>query len=85
LEDPLGGLPDDLAAAFAELLVGALASRSWLVFAPRMPLGLALAGAADEALVVGGGTRVDAQGAPRALAAAARRFVARIDGAPDTV
>lgn len=85
LEDPLGGLPDDLATAFAELLVGALASRSWLVFAPRMPLGLALAGAADEAIVVGNGMRVDAQGAPRALAADARRFVGRIDGAPDKV
>lgn len=85
LEDPLGGLPDDLATAYAELLVGALATRSWLVVAPRMPLGLALAGAADEAIVVGGGTRVDAQGEPRALAAAARRFVGRIDGATEAI
>lgn len=80
LEDPLGGLPDDAATTFAKLLVDALAARSWLVFAPRMPLGLALSRAADEALVVGGGIRVDAQGAPSELAAATRRFICRLDG-----
>ena len=79
LEDPLGGLPDDAATTFASLLVAALAARSWLVFAPRMPLGLPLARAADEALVVGGGIRVDAQGAPASLAAETRRFVGRLD------
>ncbi|MBX3201287.1 MAG: hypothetical protein KF894_24340 [Labilithrix sp.] len=84
LDDPLGGLADELAAAYAKVLAEALADRAWIVFAPRMPLASPLAQQADEAIVASA-TRIDAAGAPAALAAAERRFVARMDGPIDAL
>ncbi|HVH44841.1 MAG TPA: hypothetical protein VM925_20950 [Labilithrix sp.] len=84
LEDPLGGLPDETAVAYGNVLATALADRAWLVFAPRVPLTSALARAADDAIVATA-LRVDAQGPPAELAAAERRFVARIDGAIEPI
>jgi ABC-type multidrug transport system ATPase subunit len=79
LDDPLGGLPDEVARTYAEVLVGALEERAWVVFAPRLPLASPLAMAADEAIVASA-TRVDAQGPPAEIAAATRRFVGRATG-----
>ncbi len=79
LDDPLGGLPDDVALAYAKVLADALDDRAWVIFAPRMPLALPLAHASDEAIVATA-TRVDAQGPPAELAASLRRFVARMSG-----
>lgn len=79
LDDPLGGLPDEMALPYADVLVAALAGRAWVVFAPRVPLSSPLARASDEAIVAAP-TRIDAQGAPAELAASARRFVARLTG-----
>ncbi|MDF2698321.1 MAG: transporter related protein [Labilithrix sp.] len=82
LDDPLGGLPDEAAIAFGQVLTAALAGRPFVVFAPRMPLDSPLARAADEAIVTSA-LRVEAQGAPAELAAANRRFVARMNGPVD--
>ncbi len=82
IEDPLGGLPDDVVPTYAAILAEALADRAWIVFAPRLPLASPLAQQADEAIVAGA-LRVDAQGAPAELVAAERRFVARLDGPAD--
>ena len=79
LDDPLGGLADDVSIAYAGVLAEALADRAWVVFAPRMPLVSVLAERADEAIVATA-LRVEAQGAPAALAASTHRFVARLDG-----
>jgi ABC-2 type transport system ATP-binding protein len=79
LEDPLGGLPDDVARTYAGVLVRALEDRAWIVFAPRVALTSPLALAADEALIATA-TRLDAQGAPAELAAAERCFVGRVHG-----
>lgn len=79
LEDPLAGLPEEHARSWARVLVQALASRSWLVLAGRVSLTSPLAMHADEALVVSS-SRLDAQGPPAEIAAAQRRFVARIHG-----
>lgn len=84
LEDPLGSLADDIAASYAGVLAEALADRSWIVFAPRMPLGSRLAETADEAIVATA-HRLEAQGRPAELVAAERRFVARLDGPVDGV
>jgi len=84
LDDPLGGLPDEVAATYAEILVGALEERAWVVFAPRMPLASPLALAADEAIIASA-TRVDAQGPPAEIAAADRRFVGRATGRLDAI
>jgi ABC-2 type transport system ATP-binding protein len=83
-EDPLGGLPDAIAEVYAKLLVAALGDRAFVVFAPRVSLASPLALAADEAIVATA-SRVDAQGAPSEIAAAARRFVGRLDGPPSVV
>ena len=80
LDDPLGGLPDEVADAYGSVLVEALDDRAWIVFAPRMPLASPLGAAADEALVFGHGGEVDAQGVPRVIAGASRRFVGRTLG-----
>jgi ABC-type Na+ transport system ATPase subunit NatA len=79
LEDPLGGLPDEIADSYATVLRAALANCAWIIFAPRMPLTSPLALAADEAIVATA-SRIDAQGAPAEIAAAVRRFVGRVDG-----
>ena len=84
LADPLGGLPDEIANAYAKVLADALADRAWVVFAPRMPLGSPLVRASDEAIIATA-TRVDAQGTPAELAAAQRRFVARMSGPVDAI
>lgn len=77
LEDPLAALPEELARAFAKVIVQALGNRSWVVFAARLSLTSPLAMNADEALMVSS-SRLDAQGPPAEIAAQARRFVARI-------
>lgn len=82
LEDPTGGLPEEIARSWGQTLVQALADRAWVVFAPRVPLTSPVALAAEEALVVSG-SRLDAQGSPASLASEARRFVARVHGAVD--
>ncbi|MBX3263434.1 MAG: hypothetical protein KIS78_18910 [Labilithrix sp.] len=84
LDDPLGGLADELAAAYARVLAEALADRAWIVFAPRVPLTSPLAQQADEAIVASA-VRTEAQGPPAELAAAERRFVARVDGSIDAL
>ncbi len=84
LADPLGGLPDEIASAYAKVLADALSDRAWVIFAPRMPLGSPLARASDEA-VLATATRVEAQGTPAELAAAQRRFVVRMSGPVDAV
>jgi ABC-2 type transport system ATP-binding protein len=82
LDDPLGGLLDDVAAMYARVLAEALADRAWLVFAPRLPLTSPLAEQADEAIVATA-FRIEAQGAPAELTAGERRFVVRFDGPVD--
>lgn len=79
LEDPLGGLADDVVATYGKLLEGALADRAWMVFGPRVPLTSALALDADEAILATA-VRVDGQGPPATLAATQRRFVGRAIG-----
>ncbi len=82
IEDPLTGLSEDAARAYAHIVIEALEDRSWIVLAGRVPLTSPLALHADEA-VVASATRVEAQGPPAELAAAERRFVARVHGAMD--
>ena len=77
LEDPLASLPEEIARSWAKIIVQALGDRSWLVFAARVPLTSPLAMSAEEALMISS-SRLDAQGPPAELAAAGRRFVARI-------
>lgn len=84
VEDPLGGLADDVAIGYAKILAEALAERAWIVFAPRMPLRFSLAALADEAIVTTR-THVEAQGRPAEIAAADRRFVARMIGGIEPV
>ena len=86
LEDPLAGLAEDVVASYGAILVEALASRAWLVFAPRIPLTSPLAVAAEDALVLSA-SGVLGQGPPAELATAGSlqsknsvRFVARLDG-----
>lgn len=82
LEDPLAALPEEIARTWARIVVQALgeyADRSWIVLAPRIALTSPLAMNADEALMVSS-SRLDAQGPPAEIAAADRRFVARIHG-----
>lgn len=84
LDDPLGGLPDEIALAYAKVLAEALSDRAWVLFAPRMPLASPLAREADEAIVATP-ARIEAQGTPAELAAAQRRFVARMSGPVDAI
>jgi ABC-type cobalamin/Fe3+-siderophores transport system ATPase subunit len=80
VEDPLATLPDEVARSWARIVVSALAERSWIVFAARISLTSPLAMNADEALMVSS-SRLDAQGPPAEIAAADRRYVARIHSA----
>jgi ABC-2 type transport system ATP-binding protein len=84
LEDPIGGLPEEVSRTWSRILVAALRGLSFVVFAPRVPLTSPLALDADEAVVVSG-ARVDAQGAPAEVAAAERRYVARVHGPIDAL
>ena len=77
LEDPLASLPEEIARSWATIIVQAVGARSWLVFAPRVSLTSPLTASADEALMISS-SRLDAQGPPAEIAAAGRRFVARI-------
>ncbi len=77
VEDPLAMLPEEIARTWARIFVSALADRSWLVFAARISLTSPIAMNADEALMVSS-SRLDAQGPPAEIAAADRRYVARI-------
>lgn len=79
LEDPCAGLPEEIARSWARILVGALDDKPWITFAARVPLTSPLALAADEAVAVSS-TRVLAQGAPAEIAAADKRYVARVHG-----
>ncbi len=79
LEDPLGGLPEEVAHTFARILVTGLEGKEWIIVAPRVSLTSPLAMTAEEAIVVGG-NHVDAQGAPAEIAAAERRFRLRVHG-----
>jgi len=82
VDDPLSGLPDDTARAFARVLDRALADRRAVVFAGRLPLESPLALGADEAIVVDG-SRVVARGAPAEIAAAERSYALRVLGDVD--
>jgi ABC-type taurine transport system ATPase subunit len=79
LEDPLGGLADDVAASYGRLLVDGLGDRSFIVFAPRVDRASPLTLAADEAIVCTA-ARLEAQGTVAELAAADRRFALRVAG-----
>lgn len=79
VEDPLATLSEEIARTWARILVQALEERPWIVLASRVSLTSPLAMNADEALVVTS-SRLDAQGPPAEIAAADRRFVARIHG-----
>lgn len=79
LDDPLAGLPDDVARNFGKIVAAALEGRPWIVFAGRLPLASPLCTAADEALVFAGGAVVG-QGAPAELAIREGSFVVRIAG-----
>jgi ABC-type multidrug transport system ATPase subunit len=84
LDDPLGGLPDEIARSYGKVLAEALRDRRWIVFAPRMPLASPLALEADEA-IIGAATGVEMQGPPAEIAAAERRFIGRIQGSLEAV
>jgi ABC-type multidrug transport system ATPase subunit len=84
LEDPLTGLPEDVALAYAQIVHDALRDRAWIVFAARMPLTSPLALQADEAIVASS-SRVEAQGPPAELASASNRYVARVHGAMEAL
>ena len=79
VEDPLATLPEEIARSWAKIIVQALADRAWIVMASRVSLTSPIAMSADEALIVSS-SRVEAQGSPAEIAAATRRFVARIHG-----
>jgi len=79
LEDPLLGLPDEVARPFARVVARLLADRRAIVFAGRLPLESPLALWADEALVVDG-SEVVAQGQPAEIAAAERTLALRVRG-----
>ncbi|MDB4937560.1 MAG: transporter related protein [Labilithrix sp.] len=80
LDDPLASLPEEIARSWARIIVQALGDRAWIVFASRISLTSPLAMNADDALMISS-SRLDAQGAPAEIAAADRRFVARIHSA----
>ena len=84
VDDPLATLPEEVARTWARILVQALEERPWIVLAARVSLTSPLAMNADEALVVSA-SRVDAQGPPAEIAAADRRFVARIHGSLESL
>lgn len=82
IEDPLASLPEEIAHVWAGIFVAALSDRSWIVFAPRIPMTSPIVRAADEAVVISH-AHVDAQGPPLSVASASRRFVLRLHGALD--
>jgi ABC-type multidrug transport system ATPase subunit len=84
VEDPLTGLPEDVARSYAQIFLDALRDRAWIVFAARMPLTSPLALHAHEAIVASS-SRVEAQGPPAELASASSRFVARVHGPMETL
>ena len=84
IDDPLAALPEEVARTWAGIFVQALEGRSWIVLAARDALTSPIAMNAAEALVVSA-TLTSAQGAPAEVAAADRRFVARIHGSLDSL
>jgi ABC-type sulfate/molybdate transport systems ATPase subunit len=84
LEDPLAALPEEVARAWARIVVKALVDRAWIVVAARVALTSPLAMSANEALIVSS-TRVDAQGPPAEIALTDRRFALRIHGPLDVL
>jgi molybdate transport system ATP-binding protein len=84
LEDPLGGLPDEIAQSYSKVLAEALGDQPWIIFAPRMPLTSPLALEADEALIASS-IDVEVQGPPAEIAAAERRFVGRVYGSVEAL
>lgn len=79
LEDPLLGLPDEVARPFARVVARLLADRRGALFAGRLPLESPLALWADEAIVLDG-SQVVAQGPPAEIAAAERTLALRVHG-----
>jgi ABC-type multidrug transport system ATPase subunit len=79
LEDPLLGLPDEVARPFARVVARLLAERRAVVFAGRLPLDSPLALWADEAVVIDG-SEVVAQGQPAEIASAERTLALRVHG-----
>jgi hypothetical protein len=79
LEDPLPGLPDEIARPFARVVARLLEDRRAIVFAGRITLDSPLALWADEAVVLDG-SEVVAQGAPAEIAAAERTLAIRVAG-----
>lgn len=79
LEDPLGGLPEDVATAYGNVLVDALRARSWIAFAPRVPRASPLALACDE-VIIASSTELEMQGSPDEIATSTKCFRARILG-----
>jgi ABC-type multidrug transport system ATPase subunit len=79
LEDPLLGLPDEVARPFARVVARLVADRRGAVFAGRLPLESPLALRADEAIVLDG-SQVVAQGPPAEIAAAERTLSLRVHG-----
>ena len=84
VDDPLAALPEEIARTWARIIVQALGERSWVVLAGRVSLTSPLAMKADEELIVSS-SRLHAQGPPAEIAAADRRFVARIHGPLETL
>lgn len=81
LEDPSSGLAEDVAERFEAVLVAALAETPWVACVSRLAYAGALAREATSAVVVSG-SHVVAEGAPAALAQAARRYTARVVASP---
>jgi ABC-type multidrug transport system ATPase subunit len=82
IEDPLPGLPDDVARTLARVLVRAIfdgTHRRAAFFAARIALDSPVALAADEAMVIDG-PRVGGQGDPAELASKDGAFVLRVSG-----
>jgi ABC-type taurine transport system ATPase subunit len=79
VEDPVAGMPAEVARRFATILVGALGDRRTALFAARLPLESPLALSADEAVVIVG-SHVAAQGAPAEIAAGDRALLLRVGG-----
>jgi energy-coupling factor transport system ATP-binding protein len=79
LEDPLVGLPGDVARSFAHVISAAVEGHMTLIFAGRLALDSPLVLASDEAIILDG-SRVAAQGLPAQIAAGANSFAVRAAG-----
>jgi ABC-type cobalamin/Fe3+-siderophores transport system ATPase subunit len=79
LDDPVAGLPDDVAHALARATIQAHKDRSTVTFVGHVRLESPLALAADEAIVVEGSS-VAAQGAPAEIAVAEGTLSLRVGG-----